>query len=193
MSESKIPAFARKRAIRKYVRLLLLDKTDAKERVFINRTVPTQVEDLPVILVYSLGETITRFNEAPKDYLREFSLRIEIVAAGDEDNDLDERLEAIGDIVESLLEQDETFSDLVSHIELKSTEYLGNHEAQSPVGVLALNYSVYFLTDAISSISLDDFSGADIKYKIGNTTQANGAPDGTVRATDTANVETGDE
>lgn len=192
MSESKTPAFARKRAIRNYVRLLLKDKTEAQDRVFINRVIPTQIEDLPVILIYSMGENITRFNEAPKDYLRDFNLRIEIISAGDQDTDLDEKLEAIGDRVESLMEQDETFKDLVSHIELKSTEYQGDHEAQSPVGLLALNYSVLFVTDAITEISLGDFSGTDIKYAIGNETQANGAPDGKVRATDTVNVETGD-
>lgn len=192
MSESKTPAFARKRAIREYVKKALIGKTDAGQRIFINRVIPTQIEDLPVILVYSLGENVTRFNEAPKDYKRDFNLRVEIVAAGDQDDDLDERLELIADKVESLLEQDETFGDLVSHIELKSTEYTGDHEAQSPVGMLALNYSVVFVTDAISEISLDDFTGTDIKYSVGNLTEANGAPDGVTRATDTVNVETGD-
>lgn len=192
MSESKTPAFARKRAIREYVKRKLVGKTDASDRVFINRVIPTQIEELPVILVYSLGESISRFNEAPKDYKRDFNLRVEIVSAGDQDDDLDERLELIADKVESLLEQDETFGDLVSHIELKSTEYTGDHEAQSPVGMLALNYSVIFVTDAISEISLDDFTGTDIKYSVGNLTEANGAPDGVTRATDTVNVETGD-
>lgn len=192
MSESKTPAFARKRAIREYVKRALVGKTDAGQRIFINRVIPTQIEDLPVILVYSLGENVTRFNEAPKDYKRDFNLRVEIVCAGDQDDDLDERLELIADKVESLLEQDETFGDLVSHIELKSTEYTGDHEAQSPVGMLALNYSVVFVTDAISEISLDDFTGTDIKYSVGNLTEANGAPDGVTRATDTVNVETGD-
>lgn len=193
MSESKTLAFARKRAIRNYVKLLLLDKTDAQDRVFINRVIPTQIEALPVILVYSMGESISRFDEAPKNYLRDFNLRIEIISAGDQDDDLDERLELIGDKVEALLEQDETFNDLVSHIELKSTEYQGDHEAQSPVGMLALNYSVIFVSEAIKDLSLVDFNGADATWNIGNLKNSTEEVDGVERATDTINPTTGDE
>lgn len=182
MNESKTREFARKRAIRRQIQSILLGKTKAQDRVFINRSIPTQEEDLPVILIYSTNEAITRMNEAPKDYKREMNIRIECVAVGDQDEDLDGRLEEIGDVVENLMEQDETLGDLVHYVELKGTEYTAEAEAQSPVGVLALTYTLIFFTDALTEKSLDNFSGTDVTYDLGDSNKP--------KPTDTVNVET---
>lgn len=174
-----------KRQIRIYIQSLLKGKTAAKDRVFINRAVPTQEEELPVILIYSTAESIRRFNEAPKDYLRTMTLKIEVIAQGSKDDDLDGILEGFGDKVEALMELDETLGDLVSHLELTATEYQADSEATNSVGLLALTYSIIFVTEAMQpgADSLDTLEGADVTYAIDEA-------DPTQDATDTINVET---
>jgi hypothetical protein len=176
MSELKTLEYARKRAIRKNVRALLLNKTEALDQVFINRSLPTQQEKLPALLVYSLGEGIRRFDEAPKTYERSFNLRIEIIVSGtrlendaEEDDDLDSRLEAIGEQVEALMEVDETLGNLVHTLDLTASEYQQDPDAQESLAVLMLTYNVVFFIDAVrpGSIPLPNFKTLDNKYKVG--------------------------
>lgn len=188
MSELEILASVRKRNIRLKIQDLLLNKSEAKDRVFINRTIPTQSEDLPVILIYSMGEAVRRFNEAPKTYRRNMSVRIECIASGSNDDDLDLTLEKIADVVERQMEIDDTLGDLVNKVELSSTDYQADPDAESPTGILALTYDVEFFTDAIipGSDSLPNFEGANVDYKVGD---APTDPD-VVDAEDTIDVDT---
>lgn len=181
MNELPILASVRKRNIRLKIQDLLLNKTDARERVYINRTIPTQAESLPVILIYSTGESIRRFNEAPKDYKRNLSIRIECVASGSKDDDLDLLLEQLADKVEEVMEIDDTLGDLVNKSELVSTDYQADPDAESPTGILALVYDVEFFTDAIQpgKDSLPQFTGTDANYNVGIDTgsPADNVPD----------------
>lgn len=181
MNELEILASVRKRNIRLKIQALLQNQTEAKERVYINRVIPTQSEDLPVILIYTTGESISRFNEAPKDYRRVMSVRIECIDKGNTDDDLDFKLETLADKVEEVMEIDDTLGDLVNKSELVSTDYQADPDAESPTGILALTYSVEFFTDAIQpgKDSLPAFTGADVNYNVGIDTgsPADNVPD----------------
>ena len=120
MTELKTPRLI-KRAIKEYVRDVLKNKTSAGANVFISRSLPTQHEALPSILVYTTGENVSLFDVSYKRYRRSMNLRIECVTIGDDDEDLDLKLEEMGEVVEDYLDRDETFSGLINKVELAST------------------------------------------------------------------------
>lgn len=182
-------AFA-KRKIKEAIKKLLIDgDTDAETRVSISRSIPTDAQNVPALLIYTTGEAVSRFNEAPKNYRRALNVNIEIMAAGNDDEHLDLILETIGDEVEQLMEKDETLGGLCNKLELVATAYQSEPDGQSPLGSLVLSYSVDFFTDAqqLADDCLEEFQGTDLDWKVGH----NNAPsDSVIDAEDTVNVQT---
>jgi len=166
----------------------LLKRTPAEEKVFLSRSIPTDYEDGTIILIYSTGETSAAFDESPKRYRRRLAVRIECLTSGNDDDNLDAKLEELGDRVESLMEVDDTFGGLANSVELTGSSYQTEDNAQSPMGLLALLFEVEFFTYAIRPElqCLDDLKTIDTKWKIGHD---NSAPDNVVDAEDTANLE----
>ncbi len=158
-----------KRQIKEKVQNFLKGKTAAEDRVFISRSIPTQYEEQDVILIHTTGESIERFDQAPKSYKRNLTLLIECVSTGDTDSDLDLQLEEMGEIVEDWLEQDETLDGLVNKVELVGTDYQYEPEAQNPMGLLALRFDVEFYTfPAPDPTKLNVLRQTDIDWKIGH-------------------------
>lgn len=141
-----------KRRLKKAVKAALMGKTPVGDKVFLSRTVPTQYEEHFVILIFSMDEAVGRFNEAPKDYKRNLTVRIEVVGVEDDDDALDGKLELVADRIERLMEVDETLGGLANKLELTGAEYRGDGQAQSPMGLLALIYDIEFFTDANRAI-----------------------------------------
>lgn len=177
MSESTTLEFV-KRRIKIAVRDLLLNKTEAKEKVKISSSIPLQAESLPALRVYSTNESVSRFNEAPKNYKRNLTLAIECIDCGDDDDNLDMRLEILGEQVETLLELDETLGKLVNKLELSGAAYQYEADAQSPIGSLILTYNVEFFTYAQRETVLDEYLSTGVKWEIGHHDESsNGVTD----------------
>jgi hypothetical protein len=156
-----------RRAIREKIKAILVGQTPALNSVFISRSLPTEADALPAIGIYTTGETVERFNEAPKDYRRELSLMIEVNIAGDTDDDLDQKREDFADKIESLIEKDETLGGLVDSLWLTANEFAENSEGESPIGKLSVLYTVRFYMDAARPAEdLTEFQGADVDWKI---------------------------
>lgn len=173
-----------KRLIREYVKAILLELgTPAGDQVFIGRTVPTWDEHLPVILLYPSSENIERFDEGPKTYKREFSLTIECNTKGDDDDDLDLKLEELSDRVEALMEIDETLGGIIDRVELRSAEYQAELDGSSPIGSVRLLYNCRFKQNANRSgvYCLPDLKQITNEWEIGHH---NDSPDGVTDATD---------
>lgn len=159
-----------KRKIKEAVQKLLKGKTLAGDNVFVSRSIPTDVECLPAILIYSLSENVRRFNETPKDYKRELTIAVECLASGNDDNELDSKLEELGEFIESAMEIDETLGDLVNKVELTGTAYAQDPDGQNPIGSLILQFAVEFFTNAIRSDfdCLPDFKETGVDWKVGH-------------------------
>lgn len=161
-----------KRQIRERIRDILIEVgTPAGNQVAIGRTIPSWIENLPVILIYPSNESLRRFNEAPKNYQRNLSVTIECLAAGDDDNDLDYNLEVLGERIEDIVEVDETLGiDCVDELELQNVEYQTEPDGQSPTGSLILNYNVRFYQDANQPglNCLDDLKQANTEWQVGH-------------------------
>lgn len=182
-----------KRKIKEAVKTILKGKTIAGDNVFISRSIPVDEDELgerPVILIYSSSENVRRLDESPKVYKRELTIAVECVASGNDDDDLDLKLETLGEQVEAEIEIDDTLGDIVHQTELTGTGYAQDPDGKSPLGSLVLQFSVTFFTDAIrpGSICLPDFKETGVSWKVGHHgSEEFGAQ---VDATDTLILET---
>lgn len=183
-----------KRRIKVAIRDLLRNqhKSVDAENIRVSRTIPTQSESLPAILIYSTTENVRRFDESPKRYERTLTVNIECLDSGNNDDDMDMRLEVIADQVEALMERDETLGGIANDLELVSTNYQQEPDGESPMGSLVLQYNVEFYQYAIrpDDECLDALKGIDIEYKIGHDNSSpQPEPIETVDAEDKINFE----
>lgn len=166
MTELNTPGRVR-RAIREKVQAILKGRTPAGDSVFVSRAIPSDTEYLPVVLIYTTGERVNDFDESPKRYRREMSLLIECIVAGDDDEDLDDKIEILADAVEALIEDDDQLGmKEVNGTVLSATEFTQDAKSASPVGRLALQYTVTYFIEAIAEKTFDDFKGADVDWRI---------------------------
>lgn len=180
MTELKTLEFA-KRKIKIAVRDLLSNRTEAKENVKISSTPPIQIEDLPAIRIYSTNESVNRFNEAPKNYKRDLTVAVECLDTADNDDQLDMRLEILGEQVETLMEIDETLGRIANKLELTGVAYQYEADAQSPVGSIILTFNIEFFTFAQRESVLDDYLSTGVKWEVGHN---NSSSDGVIDAED---------
>lgn len=158
----------------------------------VSRSIPTQSEDLPAILIYSTTESVRRFDESPKRYERTLTVNIECLDSGNNDDDMDMRLEVIADRVEAIMESDETLGGIANDLELVSSNYQQEPDGESPMGSLVLQYNIEFYQYAIRAdeTCLDDLKGVDVDYKVGHDNASpEPEPTETVDAQDTINFE----
>lgn len=149
------------------VALMKGGNTLAKERVALSRSIPSESVTFPLINVYSVSETVERFDEAPKRYRRRMTLLIECLSAGDEDDGLDKALEILGRQVEILMERDETLGGLLNKLELTGTDYQQEPDGASPLALLALRYSLeFFDTPYNGEDELSALNEVDLEWKI---------------------------
>ena len=160
-----------------------MGKTTAGENVTIARASNVDIEDLPCINIYTIGEAINRHDEAPKTYKRGMDLVIECVTTGDDDDDADLKAEIMSELVEDLMEQDEELGGFGDRLELTATDYRNEPDAQSPVQKIALVYRIDFISETrpVDPKCLADFKGVNTDWQIGHD---NAHPDGVVDARD---------
>jgi hypothetical protein len=160
-----------KRKIREaIVEVLKTGNTLAGDNVVLSRATSTDADDLPQIAVYSISEGVELFDQSPKRYQRNMEVLIECAVAGDDDSDLDQKLEDLAEKVESILEANERLGlgDVVNSLTLIGTEYSSEGEGESPIGNLALRYTVQFYLYAIENQTLPDFKEIGSKWQVGH-------------------------
>lgn len=164
-----------KRRIKVAIRdILLKAKTEAIDRIHISRSIPSRPDDQddtsPIVLIYSTDEQAEVFDRAPKRYRRLLTIKIELLDIGSTDDQLDGRLEFLGEQVETAMELSDTINGTCSRFEFTGSQYQFEPDGQSPVGALVLQYQVEFFTQAIrsGSICYDDLKVIDIDWKVGH-------------------------
>lgn len=115
--------------------------------VFSQRSIPTDHDELPVILIYPRTENVERNDESPKSYQRNLSLEIEIQTTANDDSQLADELDDLSQCVEDVIEGSKELADLVNDLDLKSTLYDTDSEGSSPIGSVRLNYDLEYYTD----------------------------------------------
>lgn len=154
--------------IRQTVRKALLDKTDAEDRVHATRVLPYRRQDLTVIAVYTLEESVAEdsLTTAPRELERNVTLVIEgWVTPGE---CVDDKMDSLAEQIETAMHCDPYFGGVVAESILDSTvtEYVVESDRES--GLVILTYDVKYYSDAPIAPVLDDFNTANIRHNLGN-------------------------
>lgn len=142
--------------------------TMAGQNVFGNRSRPLFPHELPAILVYSRTDAPELSNEAPREYKRTLTLGIECVAAGRNEEELDDILDEFCAQVESAIFKDETFGGLVSDTLLGDTELDILANGDKPAGGAKILLSAIYYQRLPEDLTgdLDDFKKMGVKVDL---------------------------
>lgn len=115
-----------------------------KRRVFSSRVYALTENDLPAITVYTGSEVSSRLNMGLNDLNRGLTLDVDIYVRSTSafDNDVD----AIAVQIEEAIAGDFTVNGLAKEAVLAGTEIQFSGDAEQPVGVAKLTYSVRYVT-----------------------------------------------
>lgn len=129
--------------IREAVKTMLLSNTSAGANVFSNRVSAYWKSELPSISIFTTEEEAVPRNVGNRQSIRTMNLRIEIHAEATED--LDQALDDIADEVETILSADTGLTGQAINSTYTGCETELSADATTPVGVIALNYSVKYI------------------------------------------------
>lgn len=132
---------------RKYIRdavvALLSGNTVAGTNVFGNRETSLWETELPAILVYTKDETANPRSLNSKQSIRTLDLVVEIKALATES--VDNTLDAIAEVVETLLLADQSLTGTSISIEYQSTSISLDTDSETEKGVAALTFQVKYI------------------------------------------------
>lgn len=160
-------------AIRKQAVAQLLGLTSAGSSVYASRVAPLisngWQNELPAICVYTMDEGGEIFNAAPREYLRNVQLVVEIHANADEA--LDDVLDVIARQVENLLLQDDTLGDTVNDLRYAQTRMVIRDEGEDLIGGCRIVFNAEYLDrhpDDNFNDSLPNFNTLNTEYSLAN-------------------------
>lgn len=157
-----------RRSLKEKISEFILDKTEAGGSVFISRAIPTDIHDLPVILIYMKNEDVELFDESPRRYKRTASVVIECISSGVDDSDADDKVEKIAAQVEDLLTKDETLDCLADDTWLGNINFQSEADGQSPVAAAVLTFNVQYFREPISEQCLPDYLRSGVEWQVGH-------------------------
>lgn len=166
--------------IRTAIRDALLGKTNVGAKVYRSRTSLHRARDLPLTSVYTLNEAIIEesLKTSPRRYMRLLSVMVGSVVAGrtddtvpgageDDDEFLDDAMDALASQIEAAVLFDETLGGLAGDCWLSSTQTSFEQNAERTVGLLAMTFTVRYETEVpVLADELDDFATADIRTSL---------------------------
>lgn len=131
--------------IKAALKALLLDATDAEDRVFVNREQKVSQSELPCIIIYTPQEESTPSAFPLSRYIRTLQLLIEVrvEASGQVDDDVDNLLAEI----EAILLANQSISGTATQgASLASSEVRVNSDGEKDIGVGVLTYQCKYIS-----------------------------------------------
>ena len=139
--------------IRNYLKTLLTGAGSYpwQNRVFVNRPNPLAQKthqdsiytELPALLIYTKSGTNEIHEEAPREYMRNFEVVIEIAAAMDDN--IDDTLDQYSEIVEMLVLTDPYLGGNASDTTFTDDALLILDDGELPIGAVILTFDVMYL------------------------------------------------
>jgi hypothetical protein len=167
----------RRTEIRNQVRNLLLNNTSVGESVYTNPTAPSWVEELPVILIRTMNESIEIFNQAPREYRKTLELTIEAIASGNEvgsevsGGTLEDLLDKICHEIECVMTKDTSLVGFVSDVIPVSIDFDYESDGNVPIGAAKVIYSLVYYEQLPTPDKVDginDFLTAEVQIDVGD-------------------------
>ena len=144
------------------------------QNVFPNRSIPSQIDTLPVILVYSKNAPVDRRDEAPKSYVINQEIVIECITQHDDDDKLSDELDDLSDAVIKIIEDDFYLEENCEEVSLTGLITDTEAEGQSPVGSTKVSFLMAINYEPRTELVLDDLNKVENNFKV-NDNQNNDA------------------
>ncbi len=109
-------------------------------RVFANRSLPLEQEDIPAIMVYNGEENSTSAEYSSGNLIRDSQIVVEVVAQESKDKCLDDVLDEFAVDVETAMLEDPLFGGLCIDSYLLKTEFSTRTDAAKPTGSIMLTF-----------------------------------------------------
>lgn len=145
-----------------------MGKTIAGKNVKASRSIPTDIADLPVILIYLKNEDVEIFDESPRRYRRLANFSVECIAVGDNDDDADNNAELLVKEVEDALAIDETLGCLLSDSWLGNVNFQSEADGQSPVAAGVLTFNAEYFQESSPKDNAPDFLRTGVEWQVGH-------------------------
>ncbi|MFH1033596.1 MAG: hypothetical protein V1806_03740 [Pseudomonadota bacterium] len=137
---------SKRHGIVQYVKQALLDAgTAAGQRVHAQRNLPTDIKELPILLVFALHEQVTddALISQARSYGRGLLLVVIGLAAG-QSLELEEELDGLAQAIEQAVQADESQGGLARSTVLLTTDFDLDEEGSQPLGSVCLTYRVSY-------------------------------------------------
>lgn len=145
-----------------------------EQSIFPNRSIPTGIDTLPVILVYSKNAPVDVRDESPKSYVINQDIVIECITQHDDDEKLSDELDDLSDAVIKVIEDNFYLEENCEDVTLTGIISDTEGEGQSPVGSAKVTFSMAINYYPRQDLILDDLKELDNNFKI-NDNQNNDA------------------
>lgn len=143
--------------------------------VFTQRSIPTNIDTLPVALVYTKTLIADRLDESPKRYVKDLDVIIEVITQNDNDECLADELDDLSLLAEKAIEDSIELEKCTEYVNLKSVINDTEGDGQSPIGSSILTFTIGYVTEPRT-----DWIHPDLKT-ISTTYRANGNEDDTAQ------------
>ena len=134
------------------------DAVGTTEKVFINRGLDPDIQELPTVNIISRTEEVSRHDYSPKSYKRNFIVDIECVVASNTFSLGDNRAELLIRTLEARIESALYFNSKEFNMELTRIEYDFSNEGQCPLESATMTYNFEYSRE-VETVSLPDLSG----------------------------------
>lgn len=123
--------------------------TLVSQRVYTTRVYPLTAANLPAITVYTGAETSALQTMGNRTMMRNLDVAVDIYVRATETTD--DNVDAIAVQIEEAVANDFTVDGLAKSVVLTGTDIDFNAEAEQPIGIARLTFSVSYIT-AINSV-----------------------------------------
>lgn len=144
------------------------------QQVFPNRSIPTNIQTLPVVLVYSKNAPVDQRDEAPTSYIINQEMVIECITQHDDDEKLSDELDDLSDAVVKAIEDSLFLEEECERVILRGFISDTDGEGQSPVGSTKVNYTIPFNYVPRTDMEFPDLKVLENNFKM-NDNQDNDA------------------
>lgn len=167
------------------IRLIKQAGTAAGDNVLSNPSIVHK--DLPVVAVYTRSEDMEKFSEAPRQWKRDLTVVIEIVARGPEEPvDADDEMEKVEDVIdgiayqiEKVLALDDSLGQCVSDLFPVSTDFEYTSDGEMPIASCRLTYTAryhqFLPASSEEQAGISNWETANVTYRIGHDNSSPGA------------------
>jgi len=118
--------------------------TLVNQRVYTTRVYPLTAANLPAITVYTGSETSALQTMGARTLMRNLDVAVDIYVRATTNTDSD--VDAIAVQIEEAVANDFTVNGLAKSVVLTSTDIDFNAEAEQPIGIARLTFSVSYIT-----------------------------------------------